>query len=225
MLAALPLVASCGDDDDDPVVKKETVDANGHEYVDLGLPSGLLWATMNIGAAAPENSGYYFAWGETKTKSKYNWYTYEHCEGDQHSLTKYNEYADYGTVDNKAVLELSDDAAHVVWGGDWRMPTIGEWQELLDNCMIEWVEDYKGNGVSGRLVTSSANGNTLFLPAAGYRSDSEYKGVGILGYYSSSSVGLGHGGADNMYFESSRMLDMSVYRYVGQSVRAVLDAE
>ena len=106
-----------------------------HEYVDLGLPSGLKWATCNVGADSPEKYGDYFAWGETKAKSCYDWSTYKWCNGSNSTLTKYNTNSEYGTdPDNKTVLEPEDDAAYVNLGGGWRMPTQGDWQELKDKC-------------------------------------------------------------------------------------------
>ena len=90
---------------------------NGREYVDLGLPSGTMWATCNIGANYPEDYGDYYAWGETETKSNYDWSTYKWCKGSEDTLTKYCTDNDYGTVDNKTVLDPEDDAAHVKWGG------------------------------------------------------------------------------------------------------------
>ncbi|MDD6782411.1 MAG: hypothetical protein PUD89_05750, partial [Bacteroidales bacterium] len=104
--------------------------ANGHEYVDLGLPSGLKWATCNVGATAPEAYGDYYAWGETTTKSTYEWSTYKWCDGSYDTQTKYCTSSSYGTVDNKTVLDLADDAARANWGGAWRMPTDEEWTEL-----------------------------------------------------------------------------------------------
>ena len=107
---------------------------NGHDYVDLGLPSGTKWATCNVGATAPEEYGDYFAWGETEPKTTYNWDTYKWCNGSEDTFTKYNTKSSYGTVDNKTQLELADDAARANWGGQWRMPTDAEWTELCKNC-------------------------------------------------------------------------------------------
>ena len=142
----------------------EVVD--NHEWVDLGLPSGTLWAKCNVGASSPEDYGDYFAWGETAPKDVYNWSTYKWCNGDYTAMTKYctNSYFGYnGFVDNKAELDPEDDAAYVNWGASWRMPTFEQIQELLVNCSSQWTTQ---NGVNGRLVTGP-NGNTLFLPAAG----------------------------------------------------------
>ena len=127
---------------------------NGHEYVDLGL--SVKWATCNVGAVSPEDYGDYFAWGETEPKDFYAWSTYKWCNGSYDTLTKYCTDSKYGTVDNKTVLDLEDDAAHVNWGGDWRMPTKAEQDELYNNCTWEWTTQ---NGVNGYKVTSKINGN------------------------------------------------------------------
>ena len=160
--------------------------ANGHGYVDLGLPSGTKWATCNVGASTPEEYGNYYAWGETTTKSSYSYDNYKWSNDGCDTFTKYNTSSSYGTVDNKTVLELADDAAHANWGGAWRMPTYGEWGELLDECTWEWKNAYKGTTV-GYLVTSKINGNSIFLPAAGWRGDDLYD-AGSTGYYWSSSL-------------------------------------
>ncbi len=109
-------------------------DFNGHDYVDLGLPSGTFWATCNVGAMNPEDYGDYFAWGETEPKSYYDWSTYKYCNGSSSTITKYCSDSEYGTVDNKYTLEAIDDAATVNWGGDWRIPTIEEQAELTGAC-------------------------------------------------------------------------------------------
>ena len=159
---------------------------NGHEWVDLGLPSGTKWATCNVGASKPEEYGNYYAWGETTTKSTYNWSTYKWCNGSKTTLTKYNTSSSYGTVDNKTVLELADDAARANWGGAWRMPTDAEWTELRENCTWTWTTK---NGVNGYEVKSEANGNSIFLPAAGYRNDDDLDYAGNGGVYWLSSLG------------------------------------
>ena len=160
-----------------------TSSENSHEYVDLGL--SVKWATMNVGANSPEDYGDYFAWGETSTKSTYEWSTYKYCNGSYNTLTKYNTSSDYGTVDNKTTLELSDDAAQANWGGAWRMPTDAEMTELLEQCTWTWTTQ---NGVNGYKVTSKSNGNSIFLPAAGYCLGSSLGSAGSNGssYWSSS---------------------------------------
>ena len=164
------------------IVNKNKV--NGHEYVDLGLPSGLKWATCNIGASSPEEYGDYYAWGETETKNEYNWNTYKWCNGSETTMTKYCTDSGYGTADDKTTLESDDDVAHVKWGGSWRMPTYDEIMELRDNCTWSLATQ---NGVSGYKFIGK-NGNSIFLPAAGYRSDTSLTGTGSNGYYLSSSL-------------------------------------
>lgn len=152
---------------------------NGHKYVDLGLPSGLKWATCNVGANNPwENVGCYYAWGETEEKSNYDWSwsTYKWCNGSSDNMTKYCTDSDWGRVDNKTVLDPQDDVAHVKWGGSWRMPTKAELDELCYNCTWTWTTQ---NEVNGYKVTGP-NGNSIFLPAAG--SDA------VEGFYWSSSL-------------------------------------
>ena len=154
---------------------------NGHEFVDLGLPSGTKWATCNVGAETPEAYGDYFAWGETKPKEKYTWETYKLCKGSDTTFTKYCFSYRYGIcgadgyTDSLTTLEVIDDAAAANWGEGWRMPSIEEFQELYDNCTCEWTTQ---DSVSGRKFTA-ANGNSIFLPAAGFKSysfDTDSKG-------------------------------------------------
>ena len=145
---------------------KSTSSNTDYQYVDLGL--SVKWATCNVGASKPEESGDYFAWGETTTKSTYSWGTYTYCKGSSTTLTKYNCSSGYGTLDNKTTLELSDDVAAINWGGAWRMPTHEELEELLYKCTWTWCWDYAGKeGLFGYLVTSKVNGNAIFLPSTG----------------------------------------------------------
>ena len=188
-----------------------------HEYVDLGLPSGTLWATCNIGASKPENYGDYFAWGETEPKTTYNWSTYKWCNGSQTSMTKYCTNSTYGTVDNKTELELADDAAYVNWGASWRMPTYDQLYELNTKCTWTWTTK---NGVNGYLVTGS-NGNTLFLPAAGGRASNGAYGTG-KGYYLSRSLDSSESCyARGWYFTSASHNGLRGFRYMGFTVRPV----
>lgn len=190
-------------------------------YVDLGLPSGLLWATCNLGANAPEEYGNYYAWGETTTKEVYNWSTYTYCNGSYNTLTKYCDNSSYGYngfTDNLTTLQAVDDAATAALGNGARMPTADEWRELINTTTVEWTQM---NGVGGRKFTA-ANGNTLFLPAAGYRWGSELDLAGSYGYYWSSSRDADlpfdawsfdfYPGGQDMSYRS---------RYDGRSVRAV----
>lgn len=158
----------------------------GDDWVDLGLPSGLLWATRNVGASSPEDYGAYFAWGETSSKSVYDWATYRWCyNGMSYQLTKYCTDYFYGYnsfTDGLTTLQPDDDAATVNYGG--RTPTIDEWGELISNTTGQCVMQ---NGVNGVLLMGS-NGSSLFLPAAGYRLDSSLVREGLYGHYWSSSI-------------------------------------
>ena len=158
------------------------------QAVDLGLPSGIKWASCNIGATTPENYGNYYAWGEVLPKEDYSWVTYKYANGAYDKLTKYcndASYGDNGFTDNKTILDPEDDAAHVNWGGNWRMPTDAELTELRENCTWTWTTQ---NEVYGDLVTSKTNGNSIFLPAAGCRCNVSPHDVGSLGGYWLSSL-------------------------------------
>ena len=192
-----------------------------YTYVDLGLPSGTMWATYNVGATKPTEYGDYFAWGEIKPKKKYYLSTYKWYSSS--SITKYCTDSDYGTVDKKKVLEADDDAATANWGSAWRMPTAEEQDELIKGCSWKWVKYFNGSGVSGRLGTSKANGATIFLPAAGYHYDNGLTYPGYDGEYWSSSLSKDDPGRANIL----KVTDSDIYRfnysrYYGRSVRAVL---
>ena len=188
------------------------------EWVDLGLPSGLLWYSVNLGAAAPEHYGDYYAWGETKTKEDYSWGTYAYGSASN-QLTKYcndSEYGLDGYTDNLTTLQSSDDAATAVIGKGARIPTKDEWQELFDNTTFEWTTV---NGVYGRMQTAT-NGKSLFLPAAGVRI---YSGaLGSAGDYWSASLGEdGPYHAWHVNFHYNYHCVNGYERYYGLSVRAV----
>ncbi len=186
------------------------------EAVDLGL--SVKWANINVGATSPEEYGGYFAWGETEPKADYSWGTYKWCNGSETTLTKYNTKSENGIVDNKTTLYPEDDAARANWGGNWRMPTDAEWTELRNNCT--WTCTTQ-NGVNGRLVTAS-NGNSIFLPAAGNRIDTDLLDVGSLSYYWSSSLSTDYPyGAWGAGFGSGGVYWDGCYRCYGQSIRPV----
>lgn len=197
-----------------------------HEYVDLGL--SVKWATCNVGATKPEDYGDYFAWGETEPKSTYDWSTYKWCLGSHNTLTKYCKLSEYGTIDNKTILDLSDDAARVNWGGSWRMPTYAELEELRENCSWTWVCQ---NGVYGYRVTSKKQGYTnksIFLPAASFCGyDSWHYNVGSYGSYWSSTLlhFLPANRAWELSFKSESEFTQCGRRCLGQSVRPVMDVE
>ncbi len=189
------------------------VKIDGHYAVDLGLPSGTLWATCNIGASVPEERGNYYAWGETEPKEYYAWdnegdYKWGvYGDNENYVMTKYNK------TDGKTVLDPEDDAAQVNWCGAWRMPTWTEMEELLntDNCTWKWTTNYNGTGVAGHIVTSVSNGNRIFLPAAG-----------TSGFYWSSSLDPRYPYcAYALHFLPGCYSRTESGRYCGHSVRAV----
>ncbi len=191
---------------------------NGHAWVDLGLPSCTLWATCNIGANVPEEFGNYFSWGETMPKDVYNWSTYKYCEGSRTTMTKYCNNSYYGSVDDKTQLELSDDAACINWGGTWRMPTLTEMNELINNCIWTWISQ---NNVNGYKITGS-NGNSIFLPAVGYCGDAAPGGYVNGGYYWSSSLKTANPwSAGILYFYDTFYRTDTYYRYHGLTIRPV----
>ena len=192
-----------------------------YAYVDLGLPSGTLWATCNVGANAPEEYGDYFAWGETQPKDNYDWSTYQYCMGSNNTLTKYCSVSDFGYngfTDALTILLPEDDAATANWGADWRMPTAEEWQELHENTYCSWTQE---NEVNGWRFTAS-NGNSIFLPAAGYRNGDGLFNAGSRGDYKSSSLNTDVPNyAWYLYFNSDYYGVYSRMRDFGQSVRPV----
>ena len=199
-----------------------------YQWIDLGLPSGIKWATCNVGADNPEDYGNYYAWGEVLPKEDYSLATYKYANRtslEDLKLTKYCNVAgcgDNGFTDDKTTLEPEDDAAYVNWGGSWRMPTNAEWTELQENCTWTWTIQ---NGVNGYLVTSKTNSNSIFLPAAGCRHDTTLYNVGSYGYYWSSSLNENYPydawclnfNSDYVYWDDNYRSG----RYYGQSVRPV----
>lgn len=195
MAALLALsLTSCDSEGDEtvPVI-------NGHEYVDLGLASGLKWATCNVGGSSPSDYGDYFAWGETTPKSAYT---------ESNSKTYNKKFGDIsGNPDY--------DAARANWGGSWRLPSKAEFEELIDRCTWTWTSQ---GGHNGYKVTGP-NGNSIFLPAAGWRSKSSLHGAGDNGYYWSSTPN--EKSAYSLEFASSYHRVYWNPRYLGHSVRPV----
>ena len=195
-----------------------------YEYVDLGLPSGLKWAKCNVGATSEADYGSYFQWGdiEDKSNSDCSWESYKYCNGTYKTLTKYCTNSFYGTVDDKTTLDPEDDAATQIMGGDWRMPTKAEIQELIDNTTKEWT---KVNGVNGYKFTSKTDTSKyIFIPAAGYCNDGSVYNVGNYGGVWSSSLNTSNPyGAWCLFFGSVSCSMYYDYRCSGQSVRGVMD--
>lgn len=203
-----------------------------YEYVDLGLPSGLKWAKCNVGAEKETDYGDYFQWGDIDDKTNYDcsWENYKY--GDDLNLSKYNTenngykngYSD--TIDNKITLDLDDDAARANMGGNWRMPTEAEIQELVNNTYNEWIENFNGSGVNGRKFTSKTDKSKyIFIPASGVRSFSLFYFQGSDGYVWSSSINYDYpGSASFLNFGSGNLMGiLYISRPRGLAVRGVMD--
>ena len=240
MLSLSCMAFSCNETDDDGQAEKETTpkgdetsskddDAtsdgnviviNGHRFVDLGLPSGLLWAETNVGAEKPEEAGDFFSWGETSPKDIYDSTTDKYCSCPDGETLCYDEshYTKYNSTDGKTVLDPEDDAATVNWGSSSRMPTKEEIQELLDKCTWIWDSSHKGYFVAG------SNGNSIFLPASGCRRRSDLYFQGSAGYYWSSTLySYRRDCACGLCFYSSDHVVSDYCRYYGFPVRPVAE--
>ena len=188
---------------------------SGPDYVDLGL--SVKWATQNVGASSPSDYGGYYAWGETETKSSYDWDNCFDCldsTGDSWGIYK---------IGGKTSISPTSghDTARENWGGTWRMPTDAEFDELCQKC--EWTWTTQG-GHNGFLVTSKSNGNSIFLPAAGWRNGSDTFSVGEDGYYWSSTLSSSNSeGARYLYFYSSYHSTSWILRRIGYCVRPVTE--
>ena len=193
---------SCGNKKSD-TTNNRICTINGHEYVDLGLSSGLKWATCNVGASSPEDYGDYYAWGETSTKSDYS---------PSNSTT-------YGKQMSSIAGNPTWDVACNKWGSPWRLPTKAEFQELIDNCTWEWSTR---NGHNGYKVTSKKNGNSIFLPAAGwYDGLWFYRPTSNGRYWSATPYESDAGSAYNLYFNEGDRSTGWGGRYYGYSLRPV----
>lgn len=203
----------------------DSISFEEHEWVDLGLPSGTLWAKCNVGAKVPESSGDYFAWGETTPKSNYSWSSYVHCNGKANRLTKYctnSSYGDDGFTDDLTELMPEDDAATANWGEKWQTPDSAQLAELFDaeNSRTNWENR---NGRWGWLVTSCHNGRSIFMPLCGSRSDGDYNDVNEEGCYMTRTLLANHSPLIIFYQSINRdfIRTSESYRYVGYSVRPV----
>lgn len=185
-------------------------DGNHPHMIDLGLPSGTKWACCNVDASKPDDFGGYYAWGETTTKSDYSWRTYKHCNGIQESCHNLGS----------SICGTQYDVAHVKWGGSWQMPTKDQIVELTDKCKHEWITV---NGVDGRRFIGP-NGHSIFLPAAGYRSNSDdLFRLGTWGFYWSGTQYTNYSyDANNLLFYSNNVnRDDYSLRRCGYCVRPV----
>ena len=193
------------------------------EAIDMGL--SVKWASLNLGASRPEEYGNYYAWGEIEVKSNYSWETYKWCMGSEYTRTKYctdMQCGDNGFTDGKVILDPEDDVAHVALKGKWRMPTHDEWTELRSGCTWTWTTE---NGVYGRKFTSKTTGNSIFLPAAGFRSGIDLDSADSRGRYWSSSL---HESDQRFawcfsFYSGNVLSTASDYPYYGFSVRPVCE--
>ena len=195
---------------------------SSHEYVDLGL--SVKWATCNVGANVPYEYGDYYAWGETETKNNYDWSTYRYCMGRDSTMTKYCNfsYGGYnGFMDNKTNLDLDDDVAHVKWGGNWRMPTSIEQEELRDQCTWSWT---CLNGINGYTVTSKKKGyedRWIFVPSGGIYVGDKIENMGSMGFIWSSSLTSRPWSSYVLFMGMSDIKASRHFRYYGHNVRPV----
>ena len=205
-----------------PNTSKSIQKGSKPKSVDLGLPSGTLWADRNIGSNKPEDFGFLFAWGETKTKKYFSGANYKYIKWKEFQLTKYCLDAEAGVVDGKNELDLEDDAAYLNWGHSWRIPTNDQFRELTDARYTEskWTTY---NNVYGLTITSKINGNTVFLPASGFQSYGDWSERREKGNYWSRTIWpQGSNEALSLQFGKEGISEYDFgTRYYGQSIRPV----
>ena len=215
----VPNVSFVDEDSSVRYLLKNVLTHNGYEYIDLGLPSGLKWATCNVGATSPEDYGLYFAWGETTG------YTAEQITSGVRSFSS-SVYKSGSAASISTDLTLEQDAAHVNLGGNWRMPTKVEFQELIDNCDVTLTDDYNGTGIKGRTFTSKINSKSVFFPFANSYYYSVANSVDSLGIYWSASMGEWNPSSYSSAMSFSHVEDPGLGnadRVCGNSVRGVCE--
>ena len=188
---------------------------NGYEYVDLGLPSGLKWAICNVGATSPEQPGMYFAWGETKG------YTSDDIDSNVRSFNV-AEYTGNSTSLISDDLIGKCDAAHIYMKGSWRTPINKDFTELVKNTYKTWIDDYNKTGVSGLLLTSKTNGNSIFFPASGFCYNSLIGRMNSGGFYWTASIDS-YVDAWYMHLGEKNQFVLSDARYCGFTIRGVFN--
>ena len=227
--AILPNVSICtteGDVHYNPLTP--TPPTPSHDYVEIG---GVKWATMNVGASSITDGGLYFAWAETTgyTADQVTGSSLPHKDFQESDNVYYSDgsYTKYNSGDGLVTLEPGDDAVTDAWGGNWRMPTVSEWQALGEAVNSAWTADYQGSGIAGLILTDKTDSSkVLFFPAAGYCYGGRVYYVGSIGRIWSSSLyaDFGENYANYMSFDSDYVYwDNDNDRYVGYSVRGVLD--
>ena len=231
---------------------KENFDNNGYDYVDLGLPSGTLWATINVGASKPSDAGLYFQWGDTKgytidqvgKDKQFTWDDYKFRINKNSSKTNEQFVKDlqFNLSDSKSIitegaskfskyrergakLELEDDAAHINMGGDWHMPTLEQISELINETVSEWVtlDDAKGM----KFTSKKDKSKSIFIPATGYAWGCSVDYSGSYGYILSSVLGMDtvYGSQFLIFHSEGAYLSDAGYRSDGLSVRGVIDGK
>jgi len=195
-------------------ITKKMLD-NQYDYIDLDLPSGTLWAKCNVGAKKETEFGDYYAWGEIETKEEYTWETYKY--GEENNVTKYTKQ------DKLEELELEDDVAYTYGKDDWHIPTTEQFRELKEHTRYKWHDNYNDSGINGILFTGE-NGNTIFLPATGYKHGNVVRYNNIDGGYWSKNVYTDkRDRAEGLEFNSKYTTICTTYRCCGYSVRPVLN--
>ena len=237
LIASALFLSGCEKEDKNAISMSEVnngvsiiVGSSGQEYevVDLGLPTGLLWAKCNLGATSPEQSGHFYSWGELQPKTNFNWSNYKLCNDDQFSFTKYSLIKDRGYmefVDEKTILEKEDDAVNKLLGGNWQIPSKEDYAELLYRCDKKFC---KLNKVWGCLFTSKQKGyeeNSIFIPLAGRMDLTESKFAGKYGFYWSTGLDKTETAfvlwLDNIDGFDNAVNSKSVERYLGLPIRPV----
>ncbi len=210
-LIAIALFPSCSKDDEESITNEYNAPDGEIESVDLGLPSGTLWAAVNIGAVAPEDNGTYYAWGEIDEKNRYDWSNYKYMAEGKSSGDDINKYT---ADDGLSRLSTEDDVASVKWGGKWRIPTTTQWNELKKECTWEWTSN-------GYTIWSNVNGNSIFLPAAGYCDGTSLKYSREYGsYWTQNRAGKIYE-AQSYAFKSGAIVRTNNSRCYGNTIRAV----
>lgn len=210
--------------------KKLTVSGqiDGHDFVDLGLPSGLKWATYNVGTTNSLGKVDYYSWGELDIKDNYEWCTYKQCNSSK--INKYNEPTiflkykyDSNEVNNnkQIIIEKVDDVAYIKWGKEWRIPTIEEFKELVESCNWERIDHFHGSKVQGQYGVSKFNGQSIFFPASGFKYMKNKYYYNDIGYYWSSSLKDDANAYVLEIVEDIPHYHRSKPRYCGLAIRAV----
>lgn len=218
-LVTISLIPSCFEDDDKPIGNIYSEPEDGQQYVDLGLTSGTLWATTNIGASKPEDFGTYYAWGETEEKTNFGWSNYKYMPSGESTWKYINKY---NGTDGLNKLQSADDVATAKWGSDWVIPTTEQWAELKKECNWKWTTSYNFSHIQGFIVSNKSNSDVhIFLPAAGYCTDTRLRYTSEYGsYWTLNKAGRLYD-AQCFIFSSKAQTKSTNLRFLGYNIRAV----